>query len=220
MTLNKRYWSIAFTAAIACIAVIIISIIFLGFGVWTQYIHVLSTMSQNFGKLGFIPGFQYTLRGILTNILGYSRANVINIISSGAFIAGVICVWLFWMKGVPPDSQRFTLYFAFTILLSAFLSLHLYPHDDLILVLPAALFYDYLRGRNAPRKVFSLIILVSPVIFFIATFTNFNLFGVLRPPVVIILSLLSWIVYYLILDHRNETRNQPKGTLPTIPSFS
>jgi hypothetical protein len=207
MTLNRRFWRIAITAAISGIAIIIFSSIFLGFSVWLQYIHVLSTMISNFGKQGFNPDVQYTLRGILTNILGYSHAKVINFTSAGIFIVGVLFVWLIWMKRVPADSQRFKLYFAFTILLSAFLSLHTYPHDDLILVLPAALFYDYLQKNNAPRKAYYIVILVSPVVFFIGAFTRFNLFGVLRPPVAIILILITWIIIYMIKDFRINYKN-------------
>jgi uncharacterized membrane protein len=150
--------------------------------------------------------------------LGYSQASIINIISISVFIGGIVFVWLLWMQGVFADSQRFKLYFAFTILLSAFLSLHSYPHDDLILVLPAALFYDYLRENNYPRKAYSILILISPIVFFIAAFSSFDLFGIFRPPVIIILIFLVWIVYYLILDHRREHINQQTELSPTISS--
>ena len=218
IVLNKRNWHGAITTAISGIAIIIFSSIFLGIGTWIQYIQVLPTISNNFGKFGFIPDIQYTLRGLLTNILGYSQASIINIISISVFIGGIVFVWLLWMQGVLADSQRFKLYFAFTILLSAFLSLHSYPHDDLILVLPAALFYDYLRENNYPRKAYSILILISPIVFFIAAFSSFDLFGIFRPPVIIILIFLVWIVYYLILDHRREHINQQTELSPTISS--
>jgi hypothetical protein len=218
IVLNKRNWHGAVTTAISGIAIIIFSSIFLGIGTWIQYIQVFPTISNNFGKFGFIPDIQYTLRGLLTNILGYSQASIINIISISVFIGGIVFVWLLWMQGVFADSQRFKLYFAFTILLSAFLSLHSYPHDDLILVLPAALFYDYLRENNYPRKAYSILILISPIVFFIAAFSSFDLFGIFRPPVIIILIFLVWIVYYLILDHRKEHINQQTELSPTISS--
>ncbi|MFZ0533353.1 MAG: glycosyltransferase family 87 protein [Anaerolineales bacterium] len=218
IVLNKRNWHGAVTTAISGIAIIIFSSIFLGIGTWIQYIQVFPTISNNFGKFGFIPDIQYTLRGLLTNILGYSQASIINIISISVFIGGIVFVWLLWMQGVFADSQRFKLYFAFTILLSAFLSLHSYPHDDLILVLPAALFYDYLRENNYPRKAYSILILISPIVFFIAAFSSFDLFGIFRPPVIIILIFLVCIVYYLILDHRKEHINQQTELSPTISS--
>jgi hypothetical protein len=218
IVLNKRNWHGAVTTAISGIAIIIFSSIFLGIGTWIQYIQVLPTVSNNFGKFGFIPDIQYTLRGLLTNILGYSQASIINIISICVFIGGIVFVWLLWMQGVLADSQRFKLYFAFTILLSAFLSLHSYPHDDLILVLPAVLFYDYLRENNYPRKAYSILILISPIVFFIAAFSSFDLFGIFRPPVIIILIFLVWIVYYLMIDHRREQINQQTELSPTISS--
>jgi len=201
-TLNKRFWRIAVTAVVTGIAMVIFSSVFLGISSWLQYIQVLPTMSNNFGKFGFIFNIQYTLRGLLTNIMGYKQANTINVISIGVFVGSVVLVWLLWMQRVPLESRRLKLYFAFTILLSAFLSLHAYPHDDLILVCPAVLFYDYLRENSYPRKAYSIFLLISPLVFFIAAFNSFNLFGVFRPPVIIILVLVAWMIYYLILEHR------------------
>ncbi len=209
MTVNKRYWRLMASSAVTIIAMVIFSSAFLGFGTWFQYIQVLPTMSNNFGKFGFIPNIQYTLRGLLTNVLGYSQASLINLISIVVFMGGIVLVWLLWMQGVSAESRKFKLYFALTILLSAFLSLHAYPHDDLILVCPAVLFYDYLRENNYPKKAYSILILLSPFVFFIAAFTSFNLFGVFRPPLVIILIFLVWMIYYLFLDHRSVTTNQP-----------
>ena len=203
MAVNKRYWHVAVTAVISGIVLVIISSAFLGFGTWLNYFQVLPAMSTNFGKFGFLPDAQFTVRGLLTNILGHSQGGIINIISIVVFVAGVIFVWLLWRIGIPADSQRFKLIFALTILLSAFFSLHLYPHDDLILVLPTVLFYDYLRQNNYPRKAYSLVILLTPVIFFITAFSSFNLFGVIRPPVVVILILLVWMLVYLAKDFRS-----------------
>ncbi len=204
MTLNKRFWRVAITAALFCLALVILSSALLGAGTWLHYIQVLQTMMSNFGKMGFFSNYQYTFRGILTNILGYSQSGAINLTGIGVFIGGAIFVWLLWLKGPAPDSQRFTLYFTFTILLSTFLSLHLYPHDDLILVLPAILLYDYLREKNYPRKAYAILLMLSPVVFFISAFSRLNLLGFLQPPVIIILILLVWIIYYLVLDQRSE----------------
>jgi hypothetical protein len=204
MSLNKRFWRVALATAFSCLSIVILSSALLGASTWLHYIQVLQTMMNNFGKMGFFSNFQYTFRGILTNILGYSQANTINMIGIGVFIGGAVIVWLLWLNGPAPDSERFKLYFTFTILLSTFLSLHLYPHDDLILVLPAVLFYDYLREKKYPRKAYTIFLMISPVVFFIAGFSRIILLGFLQPPVLIILILLVWIIYYLVLDHRSE----------------
>jgi hypothetical protein len=207
ITLNKRYWRVAVIAAITFITLVLFSSIFLGFKPWIQYAQLLPTMSNYFGKYGFYPEIQYTLRGILSTILGYSQVNIINIISYVFLLTGMVIVMFLWLHDIPPNSPRFKLRFAFIMTLSIFLSLHLYTHDSLILVLPAALFYDYLRQMRFPRKVFSILILSCPLLFFYTAFSKFNFFGIIRPPIVVILLLLAWMIKYLILDYRKNPTN-------------
>jgi hypothetical protein len=216
--LNKRYLRAAAAAAIAGIFIFFIPILLLGVQPWIQFIRNLLTMSTSYGKLGVTPSSEYTLRGVLSNILGNSHIILTNIISIILLLMGMIYIWLLWRRGISQDSSKFKLYFAFTLLLSVVLSLHLNTHDSLILIVPAALFYDYLRENIYPRKAYSILILISPVIFFIAAFSSFNLFSLIRPPVVIILILLGWMIYYLVLDHQREQINQQTELSSTISS--
>lgn len=214
MTLNRRYWRVAVIILVIGISLFIGSWLIIGSQPWIQYIQSLKTLSSYFGEYGVHPNTEYTIRGVLSNLLGGSQADFINIISILVLLVGMIYVWFLWRKGISQNSPRFMLYFAFTVLLSVFLSLHLNPHDSLLLVLPAALFYDYLRGLNLPRRVYSILLLVSPPVFLIAAFNNYNLFGIFRPPVIVILILLAWMIYYLIRDHRKD---QEKSII-TIPT--
>lgn len=209
MTLNKKYWRAAVVAVITGIFLFIFSSLFIGVQPWWQYIRNLLTMSTLYGKLGVNPNSEYTMRGLLSNILGNAQGNLTNTISIIFLIAGMVYVWFLWKKTTSPDNSNFKLYFAFTILLSVILSLHLNPHDALIAIFPAALFYEYLRENNYPSKAYSIILLISPLIFFIAAFTSFNLFGVMRPPILILFALLGWIVFYLINDGRRQHDTQP-----------
>ncbi len=207
MTMNKRYIHVAISAVIICIMVIIFSSLLFGFNSWVKYFQVLPIMSRYFGEYGFYPDIQYTLRGILTNILGYSHASIINTLAVIALAGGMILIWLLWKRAVFENNFRFELYFAFTISFTALLSLHMYPHDDLILVLPAALLYDYLIKNNYPRKAYSILVLISPVIFFISAFSKFSILSILRPPVIVILIFLGWTIYYLLKDHRIDIKS-------------
>jgi hypothetical protein len=207
MILNKRYWRIALAAIIIFSVLVIFSSVFLGFTIWGQYARLLPTMSNYFGEYGFYPAGQYTLRGMLSNILGYSNGNLINILNNIVLFVVLIIVWYINRHGIPADSLRFNINFSVTIVLSAFLSMHLYPHDDLILILPAAIFYDYLRQNNYPIKAYSLFILISPMIFLIAAFNHSNIFGVIRPPIIVIIILLIWMIYYMVLDYRIDHKN-------------
>jgi hypothetical protein len=204
ITLNKRFWRVAFMGLLIGIPINIIPGIFFGFKPYIQYIQLLGTVSNYFGKIGLHPDIQYTLRGILLNLFGDTKGGLINTVSIIFLVLGMIIIWRLWMHGEAADSSRNKLYFAFSILLSCLLSMHSYPYDDLILVLPAALFYDYLRQNNYPKKLYTVFIMISPLIFFIAAFTSFNLFGIFRPPVILIMVFLVWMIYYLYLDHRQK----------------
>jgi hypothetical protein len=119
-------------------------------------------------------------------------------------LMSMVFVWFLWRKDVPQNHPRFILYFAFTILISVFLSLHLNPHDSLMLVLPAALFYDYLRQGDYPRKAYSVLLLISPMVFLLAAFTDLNLLGIIRPPILPMLILLIWIIKYMMMEYRSD----------------
>jgi Glycosyltransferase family 87 len=213
MTLNKRYWRAAATAAIGGVALFLITSAFLGFKPWIQYIQSVRALSSFFGVYGVTPSTEFTLRGILANILGNTYGSLINNISIIALGAALIMVWLLWLQDVPPGTAKFNLYFAFTITLSVFFSMHLNPHDALILVLPAALFYDYMRQNNYPRRAYTILALISPMIFYFSAFNKSSLLGILRPPVIPIFIFLIWMGYYLITERRIHARGQPASDI-------
>lgn len=202
LTLNRRYWRVAITALIAGLIIFLVTWLMIGLKPWMDYLRSLQSIGSYFGKFGVTPSTEYTIRGVLTNILGNSQGSLINILSTIILLLGMIYVWLLWRKGIPQEDSRFSLYFAFTILLSVFISLHLNPHDSLVLILPAAIFYDFLRGTQAPRRVYSIWVLISPLVFFISAFTRYKIFGIIHLPIIMILVLLGWMIYYLVVDHR------------------
>lgn len=204
VTINKRYWRIAIATAITIMIIVVSSIAFFGYKPWLQYTQLLQTMGNSFGKFGVFPYIEFTLRGTLYNLLGYSQTNLINVISISALVLGMIFVFLVWINKQTSDEHYFELAFAVMITLSVLLSMHLFDHDSLMLVLPAALFYDYLRQNNFSRKAYSILVLISPTVFFVAGFNSFNFFGFIRPPVVVIFFLLVWMVYYLLDRNPHE----------------
>ena len=216
MTLNKRYWRVAVSASIVGIFLFISSSLIIGIQPWQQYIKSLQALGSYFDKFGVNPSAEYTVRGVLSNIFGNSQGSLTNTISIIVLLLGMIFIWFLWSKDIAQDSSRFIIYFAFTIMFSVFLSLHLNPHDALILVLPAVLFYDYLRQNDYPRKAFSILILISPTVFFIAAFFKYNIFGVIRPPVVVIVVMIAWMIKYMILDYRHQAKNRKGIPSPSI----
>ncbi len=216
MTLNKRYWRVAASAIFGGVILFIATWLIIGVKPWLDYFQSLLTIGSSFGKLGVHPNTEFTIRGVLSNILGNSQGNLTNMISLIFLLAGMILIWILWRKGISQDSPRFILYFAFTILLSVFFSLHLNPHDALMLVLPVVLFYDYLRQNQYPRIAYTIFILFCPLVFFFASFSKFNFFGVIRPPVVTIVILLIWMIKYILFEFRSQANLRVESTTPEI----
>lgn len=209
MTLNKKYWRVALTAVIAGILLFIATSLIIGFQTWLGYIQSLKALGSYFGEFGVTPSSEYTLRGVLSIIMGKTQGNLTNIISAIILVVGMLGVWILWMRNTSLSNTKFSLFFAFTVALSVFLNLHLNPHDSLVLVVPAALFYDYLRTGNYPKKVYSLFLLIAPIVFILASFNSFNIFGVIRPPILFIFILLAWMAYYLLAKPPREPVTAP-----------
>jgi hypothetical protein len=208
MTLNKRYWRVAATVGVTGIIVFIATSLSIGLNPWLAYIQSLRAIGSYFGEYGVNPNSEFTIRGVLSNILGNTRGDATNLISLVVLLLGMGVVWFLWKKGIHQNSSEFGLYFAFAVLLSVFLSLHLNPHDSLVLVFPAALFYEYLRVNDHPRKAYSVLLLLSPMLFIFTSFSDFNFLGIIRLPVIIELVMLrGWEI------HIKRCEFEPKATL-------
>jgi hypothetical protein len=207
ITVNKRYWRMAVVSFIIFLSLVLFSSIFLSFRPWIDYARLLPAMSNYYGEYGFTPNVEYTLKGMLVSILGIAQGNLVSTISIIALVVGMILVMLLWLPGITANQPKFKLMFAFMVTMSVFLNLHSYPHDSLILILPAVILYDYLRQMGFPRRGFSILVLSSPLIFFITAFTHIGLFSILRPPVIVILVLLAWMIKYMIQDFRTNRSN-------------
>ncbi len=215
MTLNKRHWRSALVAGTGGLVLFIFSLAMLGIQPWIQYAGSVKSLSSYLGEHGVYPQIEYTVRGIAANILGNTQAALVNTIGIVFLLAGMILVWILWRRKLSPAHRQFDLYFALTIALSVFLSMHLNPHDALLLVFPAALFYDYLRQNNYPRKVYSIIVLLGPAVFFIAAFSGYNLFNLIRPPIILILILLAWMIRYVVLVQHEVNSDSTSLITPT-----
>lgn len=215
ITINKRFWRIAGTAVIIFLILVAFSSIFLGFKPWIDYVRLIPTMNTHYGDYGFYPIIEYTLKGMLSNLLGYAQGNLVSIISVIFLVLGMLVTLYLWVPDMSSNGLKFKLQFAIMATLSVFLSLHAYPHDSLVLVLPAAIFYDYLREKNSQRKIYSLLILASPLIFFVTSLTSLSLFGFIRPSVIVILVLLIWMVYSRIRDFRKAKNSPVTQSMPS-----
>jgi hypothetical protein len=81
-------------------------------------------------------------------------------------------------------------------MLSLVLSLHLNPYDSLLLVLPAVLFYNYLK-LNSSRLAFGIFMLCCPYIFLVDFFVLHGQMG-FHFPFLLMVFMMAWMAKELL----------------------
>ncbi len=162
---GSRRWRTLAWVSLGGAAMFIGSSLIFGWRIWPMYIKQLSSVSGFFGKYGIYPDLMYNFKGALTTLFGSGNGALINQISLLALGISSVSVFLLWLGPFHPDLPEFELRMAFTLVLAWFFNIHLHPQDGLLYVAPAILFYDYLRQKGLPRRIYSVFILLCPVLF-------------------------------------------------------
>jgi hypothetical protein len=192
LLLAARRWRTLLSALLIGGVLVLFSIVMLGWQTWPDYFRLLRSHTGLFDSFGVVPADMHNLKGTLTLILGNDKALLINQISYVALAASVALTFWLWYKRWRPDDPSFELKMAFALLLGLLFSVHLNPQDTFMLIVPATLFYVYLRQRGLPRRAYAAFALISPlVILFSETFLGGAL-GV-RVPVLAMMVLGVWI---------------------------
>jgi hypothetical protein len=178
-----------------------IASIWLGWRVWLDFFALLRVVASAFGVWGIDPAKMYTFKAMLTLLLGASQAYTINLLSTLMLgIVAVATLWL-WSGEWRPAEPTFELRMALTMLLGLLFSPHLYPHDGLMLIAPALLFYSYLRQRSLPIAGYAALVLSCPVVFLLSEFVFSASLGS-RIPILIMSALAVWMSKALVDEAR------------------
>ncbi|NJO84511.1 MAG: DUF2029 domain-containing protein [Blastochloris sp.] len=191
----RRFQALAYALMFGIVA-LSVSLLILGWQSVTGYLSVIQVISTYFGVYGLDPAAMYNVRGTLTLWLGNNQGQLINQISTVALlVAASVTVWL-WRGPWRPDEPVSDLRVGLTVLLGLLCTPHLYAHDALLLVLPAMLFFSYLRQSGLSQRAYATFILSCPLLFLISEFTVGSSLGI-RLPVVAMLVLLIWMLWAL-----------------------
>lgn len=199
--LVTRRWRALFVCILGSVILFLASSPTLGWNTWPEYLRQLKTVSNFFGIYGIDPRDMYNFRGTLALILGKEYATLINTLSTLALLGSIVLTYWLWRGAWQPAYPGFTLRMALTLILGSFFSLHANPQDGLILIAPAALFYDYLYRRGLPRRLYASFLLLCPILFLISEFTIKNMLGV-HIPVLAMMILMAWMAYALYKESK------------------
>jgi len=201
LLLAARRWRALASALLIGGMLALLASLVLGWRIWLDFLAVLRVHTTYFGTFGVDPAKMYNFKGTLALLLGNQQQALINQISTVGLIAAAGATVLLWCGAWRPEDPTFELRMALTLLLGLLFSPHLNPHDGLMLVAPALLFYIYLRRRNLARSRYAAVILSCPLLFLISEFTVGGSLGV-RVPVVVMVVLAVWMIKAL----RDEQR--------------
>jgi hypothetical protein len=200
-----RRWKTILFALIGGFTLFTISNLFFGLQIWPAYLNSLSIFSSAYNQLGVFPNAMYNFRGMLTVLLKGVNPLLISQINLLALLGTIPFVLAIWWKHQDIKDKSFELRLSLTLMLGLFFNPHLYPHDGLFLVLPALLFYIYLRQSNLPYRAFSIFCLSSPYILLISDYIIGDRLGI-RVPVLMMGVFIAWISVALYHDYRNSNK--------------
>ncbi len=191
--LAGRRWR-ALTGAGATGAIIVgVTSALLGPSIWPDYLRWLATTSGYFDRFGVYPEVMMNLRGTLTLWLGAGQAPLIQTLTGIALAIGALAALALWARREwEPRQPAFDLRFAFTLILGVLLSPHQNQQDCLTLVLPAALYHNYLHRTGQPTRPLTAFLMTWPVLFLLGQFVVRDRLGI-RLPVVLVTVLLVWM---------------------------
>jgi hypothetical protein len=185
----SRRWRAVLIAGIASALIFTTTGLLLGWRIWLDFARILLEVGQLSGKMGIEPTEMFNLRGLLASLMGEGASGVVSAISLAAFVVTVLGVAWMWQK---LDRRPFGLKFALTICLGLLFSLHLYPQDCLLAVIPAVILYDHLRQKGLPHRRYATFVLSSPLIFIAFEFTIRGDW-LIRIPILLLAILTLWV---------------------------
>jgi hypothetical protein len=202
---GSRRWKGILSAGLVGFGLFVLSGWFFGWEIWPSYLKTLNLYSSAYNQFGVSPGAMYNLRGTLTLLMKGGNSTLINQICWIGLVCASLAIFLLWWSQQDEVKASIELRLSITILLGLFFSPHFNPHDGLLLIFPALLFYIYLRERGLPRILFSIFCLSSPYIILISDYTiGDRLF--IRIPVVMMAIFAAWLGKAAYAEYQNNNK--------------
>ncbi len=203
--LIQRRWRVALGALIVGLVIVALTTLALGPGIWSSFVDAVARSGQLVDRLGVYPAVMYNLRGVLTLGLGNSYGELIGRISLVGFLLAMLLLVGLWYPQMTPGKAMFDLRLALGLVLGIFFSLHLNPHDGVLLILPLLLMGRYLHSQQR-LDLPALAIIGGIPIFVLITEYGLRDFTPVHGTVVMMAGLTLWMGLELL-----EARKTPAG---------
>lgn len=183
--LGSRRWKALIAALLSISALTVTTSIQMGWAIWQDYYAVVKTIGAADGIMGVLPGQMYNFKSTLYFFLGSKHPSIVNI-GTWMGLAFAALLTLVLSRNLHDTSRRGEeLRLAFLFVLGLFFTPHLNPQDGFLLVVPAALFFNFLRGRNTFPTAYACFVILLPLLFLLADYFVVSRPGSLLPPALI-----------------------------------
>jgi hypothetical protein len=192
LLLEKRWMKTLSALAVGFGLIYLITGLILGWNIWSVYFQLAMWMNTITDKYGINPELMNTIKGLLISLFNLDKVQIIVWVNN--ILLAITSIWIFW-KVRPyylPGSKTFALGFALVLSIGLILSPHLYLSDDLLLLIPFVIYYDYQRENNKNYKLLGVAALCVPLIFLLSSYTDLH---VIKIPLFLKMA-LSVLIYH------------------------
>ena len=199
--LFSRRWKALGIGVAIMMVVIWASSLKLGWKVWPEFLNAVARAYTEGQSFGVIPVGMYNFKGMLSVLLGSQQIDLINKISSVAFVLTGTIIALMWGR-LGREKHVFDLLMALTVILGTVFGLHVNPQDGLLVAVPAILFYNYLREGYRYLRVYAAFVLLCPFVFFVWRYFLQSAIRI-QVPTVAMMVLGLWVATQIVNWWRN-----------------
>ncbi len=179
------------------VAVLLVTSAAFGPAVWPGFIGAVLRTFAGDVSLGVTPAVMYTLRGTLASILGNAGHPVVGIASLvGLAASSVVVAWLWWEGRA--ERTDVELRIAFSLFLGLLFSLHAYPQDTVLAVVPCMLFGSYLQRSARRAALLTRFLVLVPGLFWVTERILDTTALIIRIPTLMMALICVWILHELM----------------------
>ncbi len=162
--LGAGRWRVLFWAAGLFAAWTATVALLTGWHRWVEFLEVTAFHARQYDAFAVYPLRWLNLKMCLVALLGPERLPLVNALTAAAVLLATAAVLVLGLAARRAGRARWELCFAVTSLLALVVSPHLYPHDALLLVVPAVLFYDALYRTGRPMRALAGFLVACPLL--------------------------------------------------------
>lgn len=137
--LLQRRWRLVIVALAVALVVFGVASAVCGVHIWADFLANTSWVGRMVDEYGVYPEEMINFRGTLTRYLGEQRSAVITAVSRYGFLLSVVVMVALWLRPLKPGAPQWGRRLALGLAVGHYFSMHLNPHDGLLLALPLLL---------------------------------------------------------------------------------